>query len=584
MKFVITFTLLSLFSLLYAQEVRLEKAIPVDNNIGDWGFDISILNNEPIGSMSGVQNNNGTLYVAVNDTLSTANLGLVIFTSTDGGETWALHPEGITMRDRFEKIKMIKSFSDSVYCFFQYGADVYSWNIISGNFNAFPYTNYRTFDVVASSTGNLYMFLDSLLSNSILRYGSINGGATWAGRGLVTSAGAMPKLYMSATGDTLILNYYGPVLADTATSIIRAARYRESGPGTLASAGFQDVITSNEPKYEFASALSNGEVWFVYTSGLEGSRDIKARQSVDNGTSYLPEVTLAGNSNTDEFWFDVKHSDNGFNLVYYSDSLQAGPATNNTDILYHSNVNFGSSTFSSPESISEIPPVYSANNYTPRIVNMVFSGNDLGVLWVGDDAGSKKLVWDVESWVIPVELVSFSSSVVGNEVQLNWITATETNNMGFDIERKISNSWEKIGFVNGYGTTTEMKSYSFSDKSLNAGTYYYRLKQIDFNGAFEYSNVIEVDVSSPQQFELSQNYPNPFNPSTTISFSLPQSSSVTLKVYDVIGNEVAILVDEVKSAGQYNISFNASNLSSGVYFYSINAGNFSEVRKMTLIK
>jgi hypothetical protein len=495
-----------------------------------------------------------------------------------------VHPQGIAVRDRFEKIKMIKGIADSLYCFFQYGTDVYSWNIISGNFNAFPYSNYRTFDVVSSSTGAIYIFVDSLTNNSVLRYSSLNGGVTWGTRGNITSAGAMPKIYMSATGDTLILNYYGPVLVDTATSVVRAARYLETTPGTLSAAGFQDVATSGEHKFEFSSAINNGEVWFVYTAGMEGSRDIRGRKSTTNGTSYLPEITIAGNINTDEYWFDLNHSASGFNLIYYSDSAQVGPATNQTDILYHTYVLTGSETFSTPERISENPPVYSAAMYAPRMVNLPFSGGDLGVLWVGEDGANKRLFWDVESWIIPVELVSFTSSVIGNDVQLTWMTASETNNMGFEVERLSGSSWDKLGFVNGNGTTTETRSYSFADKNVNAGTYSYRLKQIDFDGTFEYSNVIEVDVSSPQQFELSQNYPNPFNPATTISFSIPQSSFVTLKVYDIIGNEIATLVNENKAAGRYEINFDASNQSSGVYLYSITAGNYNEVRKMTLIK
>lgn len=577
--------------MLNAQEVRVEKAELKGNPPVDWGIDNTLLANEPIGPMSGVQNNNGTIYVAVNDTLSTVNLGLVVYSSTDDGNTWSLLPQGINVRERYEKVKMIKSFADSVYCFFLQGTQVYAWNIISGNFNSLPGSNYRTFDVVSSSTGALYAFLDSLPTNSIIRHGSINGGSSWSGRGIVTSAGAMPKVYMSATGDTLILNYYGPVLADTATSNIRAARYVQTGPGTLASSGFQDVDTTRQPKYEFASAINNGEVWFVYTTGAEGSRNINARKSSTNGVSYDPVVTLAGNVDRDEYWFDIKHFNGGFNLIFYSDSAQAGLPNNESDILYHISVNYGSSTFSAPERISEVPPVYSARGYSPQIVRMPFSNNDVGVLWVGEDAGNRKIYWDVESWIIPVELVSFTALVNSIDVTLNWITASEVNNSGFEIERSKVKSeksnvprWEKIGFVSGNGTTTETKSYSFTDNNLSAGSYSYRLKQIDFNGSFEYSNIIEVEVSSPQNFELSQNYPNPFNPTTTISFSLPQNAFVTLKVYDVLGNEIATLVNEEKSAGKYIINFDATSLSSGIYFYSINAGTFNQVKKMTLIR
>lgn len=191
---------------------------------------------------------------------------------------------------------------------------------------------------------------------------------------------------------------------------------------------------------------------------------------------------------------------------------------------------------------------------------------------------------------VPVELTSFSASVSDKDVILNWATATETNNSGFNIERKaISSSWETIGFVAGFGTTTEAKSYSFVDSKLDAGSYTYRLKQIDFDGTIEYSSEVEVDFKVPSDFSLSQNYPNPFNPATKISFSLPVESFVTLKIFNVIGEEVSSFVKGSLSSGQHDINFNASSLNSGIYFYQIEAqgidgSSFSEVKKMMLTK
>ena len=192
--------------------------------------------------------------------------------------------------------------------------------------------------------------------------------------------------------------------------------------------------------------------------------------------------------------------------------------------------------------------------------------------------------------VVPVELLSFSSSVIDNDITLSWTTATETNNSGFEIERNvISNevrnlSWEKIGFVDGHGTTTEPQSYSFSDENLFAGIYQYRLKQIDFDGTFEYSNTIEVEINPLSKFSLEQNYPNPFNPSTTIQYAIADRQFVTLKVFDVLGNEVATLVDEYKTAGNFEVEFDASKLPSGVYFYRLQAGSFVETKKLTILK
>ena len=168
---------------------------------------------------------------------------------------------------------------------------------------------------------------------------------------------------------------------------------------------------------------------------------------------------------------------------------------------------------------------------------------------------------------IPVELTSFTVNVSGNEVTLNWSTATETNNKGFSIERKSNNSeFSDIGFVPGFGTTTEPKSYSYTDSKVSTGKYTYRLKQLDFDGSYEYSQEIEVEVSAPFEFLLEQNYPNPFNPNTVISYQLQISGEVTLSVYDILGNNVATLVNEYKPAGRYESEFNASTLPSGVYF------------------
>ena len=146
-------------------------------------------------------------------------------------------------------------------------------------------------------------------------------------------------------------------------------------------------------------------------------------------------------------------------------------------------------------------------------------------------------------------------------------------------------NWSKVGNVNGNGTINEPREYSFTDRNLASGKYEYRLKQIDYNGNFEYFNLSnEVNVGVPSQFELSQNYPNPFNPSTNVEFGISELGFVSLKVYNALGMEVATLVNEVKPAGYYKVSFNGSNLSSGIYFYSIKAGDFVSTKRMTLIK
>ena len=175
----------------------------------------------------------------------------------------------------------------------------------------------------------------------------------------------------------------------------------------------------------------------------------------------------------------------------------------------------------------------------------------------------------------PVELSSFMSSVKGRDVKLQWTTASEQNNEGFEIQKSIVSSkdpldWVKAGYLTGNGTKTTHTNYTFEDKKLNTGNYNYRLKQIDYNGNFEYHNLASViEIGVPGKYDISQNYPNPFNPTSKIDFDLPYDSKVSIKLYDINGREMMTLVNEQKPIGYYTIQINGSNLSSGVYFYRI---------------
>jgi len=199
--------------------------------------------------------------------------------------------------------------------------------------------------------------------------------------------------------------------------------------------------------------------------------------------------------------------------------------------------------------------------------------------------------------VVPVELTTFTAiSEKDNSLFLTWSTATEKNNLGFEIQRSgDKQNFVKIGFLNGFGTTSEKHSYTFSDTAPFAGKNFYRLKQIDLDGTVSYSQVIEAGMILPQEFSLSQNYPNPFNPATKIKYEIPiveagHAPSVLLKVYDVLGNEVVTLVNEMKQPGSYEVSFNPQQttnhqqLTSGVYFYQLRAGSFVQTRKMIVLK
>ncbi|MEO6695445.1 MAG: CHRD domain-containing protein [Ignavibacteria bacterium] len=196
----------------------------------------------------------------------------------------------------------------------------------------------------------------------------------------------------------------------------------------------------------------------------------------------------------------------------------------------------------------------------------------------------------LEEGTLPVELSSFTSTVNQNKVELNWSTATEVNNSGFEIERKnsSSNEWIKAGFVAGNGNSIGTKNFSYTDR-VNTGIYNYRLKQIDYNGVYEYFNLSnEVIVGVPSVFNISQNYPNPFNPTTSINYEIPNEAVVSIQLFDMSGRVVSSLVNERQSAGFYTIQLNASDLPSGTYFYKMSAqgenANFTSTRKMTLIK
>ena len=190
-----------------------------------------------------------------------------------------------------------------------------------------------------------------------------------------------------------------------------------------------------------------------------------------------------------------------------------------------------------------------------------------------------------------MELSSFSALVNINNVNLNWKTATEVNNNGFEVQRKIreqkteaGGQWEKIGFVEGHGNSNSPKGYSFTDKNLTGATnFVYRLKQIDNDGKCEYSKEVEVKVV-PTEISLLQNYPNPFNPVTEIKFTLPEAAKVTLNVYNIIGQQVASLINGIEEAGFHNIKFEGSRLPSGAYIYRLQTGNIVQIKKMMLIK
>lgn len=239
----------------------------------------------------------------------------------------------------------------------------------------------------------------------------------------------------------------------------------------------------------------------------------------------------------------------------------------------------------------QLPPQLTSMRFQDPITGTLFDTVVLGtgsyVIRPPYASLGKVLVSARYNMTLPVELALFSFVIYQNDVVLNWITASEYDNSGFEIQRKIanSNSWSVIDFVEGYGNSHEMRNYQYTDRDLQTGKYNYRLKQIDHNGNFEYYELQnDVVIGLPEKIYLSQNFPNPFNPATTIEFNLVNSGNVRLSLFDASGRIVKNLLDEFRIAGYYNLKLNASDLASGSYYYVLDSGGERMTRKFVVVK
>jgi hypothetical protein len=229
-----------------------------------------------------------------------------------------------------------------------------------------------------------------------------------------------------------------------------------------------------------------------------------------------------------------------------------------------------------------------------NVLTTLFNNQQQQYFWVTVDDQPLSIIIDPNNWIlndafyVPVELTHFTAETKKDKILLNWRTATETNNSGFEIEKKINLSeniiWENIGFVQGNGTTSISNTYNFTDYSPLLGKNTYRLKQINYDGTYNYSNEISTIYNTILHYGLDQNKPNPFNPTTQITYEIPENGMVHLSVYDLLGNEVSNIVNEYKTAGRHTVQFDGGNLSSGIYVYKLNINSFVKSRKMMLLK
>ena len=295
-----------------------------------------------------------------------------------------------------------------------------------------------------------------------------------------------------------------------------------------------------------------------------------------------------------------------FGLAKTTETVQYSPFVYSKDSTYLMILKYSINAGSANDSVSLF--VYNSSQNVPSSEPLPSigpkggSGADLTdagrfALRQGTSSSSPRVTVDgifvTTSWdntALPVELSSFNYETLKGNVTLHWTTSSEINNAGFDVERsdvngQISNVWSKAGFISGNGTSSGSINYSFTDNNLSSGKYNYRLKQIDYNGNHEYFSLnSDVIIATPKNFFLGQNYPNPFNPSTVINYNIPQDSYVKIKLYDNTGREVRTLLSEFISAGYYTINFNVSDLASGIYFYNINAGEYTATNKMMLVR
>lgn len=319
-----------------------------------------------------------------------------------------------------------------------------------------------------------------------------------------------------------------------------------------------------------------GSNWTSMTSGT--TNDIRSVHFSNSSTGYFCGSGGLISSTTDggSTWTpQTSGVTTTLNSISFEDiDYENGYAVGDNGVIL-STTNFGATWLKeSGGSSTSLTSVYALSDY-----------DGPGGPLVSVAGGFSKFLKRISPVALPVELTSFQSEVSGNKVTLKWTTSQEINNSGFEIQRKSNDAWKNIGFVRGNGTTSNQTNYSFEDKGLMPGVYQYRLRQTDVNGHFRYYELENTaEVNAPNHYSLGQNYPNPFNPQTMISFEIPVRAHASLKVYDISGREVSVLLNGITEAGRHEVSFNAAALTSGVYMIVMRSGSFSSSVKALLIK
>jgi hypothetical protein len=379
------------------------------------------------------------------------------------------------------------------------------------------------------------------------------------------------------------------------TSGLSYTGYQSSGVGNAAL-----LDNDGEDLAKSFTAITSGDVYvsfMINASVLEQnvSFDFPVGISQTNGTGVWGRVHLDRNSAGDAIQFGLaqftespvntpfNYSFNTTYLIVLKYTINAGASNDQASLFVLEDPNLPATEPSSPT----LGPVSSGNTDPADIARVVIRQyhQNNNILVDGIRVG---LSWS-DGAPLPVELTSFTHHVDGNNVKLSWTTATETNNFGFEIQRKKEKTeWQKVGFMRGQGTTVQPTYYEFTDTDLPTGTYRYRLKQIDTDGSFEYSRILVVTVGGPLTTRLAQNYPNPFNPSTNIIYAVEEAGFVAVRIHDTLGRLVTTLVRQNQSAGEYSLVWDGKDdrgnqVAAGVYFYSLQVDGQTPYRKRMLL-
>lgn len=482
---------------------------------------------------SGTTNSlNGIGFFTTDNVIAVGDAGTILRT-TDGGSSWENVPSGTAVR--LNSISVINN----------------STAVIAGDAG----TILRTTDS-GSSWGNITSNVsDNLLSVSFNGSSGLAGGASQT---LLYSTDAGASWTISQTG-FFGGGFWGVQMLDA-----------DNGYAAGENSIFQPMFgwsTDGGQNWDYTAFYLNSNEGRLYGVHFFDSNNGVAAASVWTGEGAIA-LTSDGGAN----WNTLPFVNNAlYSLAFPTGQSNIGYAAGAAGIIVKTTDGGGSWT-------------EQTSGTSVNLFGISFA-DELDGYAVGENGTILKTV---SGGVIPVELTSFRARIAEREVRLSWQTATETNNSGFFVQRKVGDSWENLDFVQGYGTTSETHGYSYIDNlsDLNfRGKVYYRLKQVDYDGGSEYSSTVEVSYDpKPNDFVLDQNYPNPFNPATSIKYSLPEGAHVKLTVYDLLGNQVQTLVDEFKAAGTYSVKFNGAELTSGIYIYRLQAGDFVSTKRMALIK